>query len=155
MPEAKQLRIPRKARVYMPKKRQNGTAMSAEHKAKLSEGREHGRVVRRYLEALEANKPRRGRRRTSESIQKRLDAISSDLASSDPLTRLHLLQERRNLQTELDGMDETIDLTALEKDFVGVARTYAERKGITYDVWREAGVDPGVLKDAGISRRGQ
>ena len=29
---------------------------------------------------------------------------------------------------------------------------YGERKGITYAAWREAGVDPGVLRKAGIKR---
>ena len=36
--------------------------MSDAHKEALAEGREQGRAVRRYLEALEANKPRRGRK---------------------------------------------------------------------------------------------
>ena len=50
------------------KKRQR--AMSDEHKAALAEGREQGRVVRRYLEALESSRPKRGRRRTPETITK-------------------------------------------------------------------------------------
>ena len=36
--------------------------MSADHKAALAKGREEGRIVRRYLEALESNRPRRGRK---------------------------------------------------------------------------------------------
>ncbi len=44
--------------------------MSAEHKAALAKGREEGRAVRRYLEALEEQRPRRGRKRTPESIKK-------------------------------------------------------------------------------------
>jgi hypothetical protein len=43
--------------------------MSDEHKAALAEGRNQGRAVRRYLEALDAHKPRRGRKRTTESMQ--------------------------------------------------------------------------------------
>ena len=46
--------------------------MSDDHKAALAAGRNEGRAVRRYLEALEAHKPKRGRKRTPESIQKRL-----------------------------------------------------------------------------------
>ena len=49
--------------------------MSDSHKAALAEGREQGRAVRRYLEALEAHKPKRGRKRTPDSVQKRLAAI--------------------------------------------------------------------------------
>ena len=71
--------------------------MSDSHKAALAEGREQGRAVRRYLEALEAHKPKRGRKRTQESIEKRLAGIEEQLPDADPLTRLHLVQERMNL----------------------------------------------------------
>ena len=54
-------------------------SMTDEHKAALAEGREQGRVVRRYLEALESHRPRRGRRRTPESIAKRIAAIDEQL----------------------------------------------------------------------------
>jgi hypothetical protein len=53
--------------------------MSDDHKAALAEGREQGRAVRRYLEALDARRPKRGRRRSEESMRKRLEAIESDL----------------------------------------------------------------------------
>ena len=38
--------------------------MTAQHKAALAEGRSEGRAVKSYLEALEKNRPRRGRKRT-------------------------------------------------------------------------------------------
>ncbi|MDQ1502388.1 MAG: hypothetical protein QOD57_115, partial [Actinomycetota bacterium] len=37
--------------------------MSDEHKQALAEGRDQGRGVRLYLEALEKNRPKRGRKR--------------------------------------------------------------------------------------------
>jgi uncharacterized protein YicC (UPF0701 family) len=126
--------------------------MSAEHKAALAEGRTQGRAVRAYLEALEANRPKRGRKRTPESIKKRLDAIEGELSSDDKLQALHLRQERRDLQQELESMSETADLAGVEKEFVAAAKAYGERKGISYATWREAGVSPAVLKQAGISR---
>ena len=126
--------------------------MSDSHKAALAEGREQGRAVRRYLEALEAHKPKRGRKRTPESIQKRLSAIEEQLAAADPLTRVHLAQERMNLEAELAAGDNAVDITALEDGFVAAAGPYGQRKGITYAAWREAGVDPGVLRRAGIRR---
>ena len=52
--------------------------MSDSHKAALAKGREEGRVVRAYLEALETTKPRRGRKRTVESIRKKLAAIEKE-----------------------------------------------------------------------------
>jgi len=126
--------------------------MSVAHKQALAEGREQGRAVRRYLEALEAHKPKRGRKRTPESIQKRLATIEERVGSADPLSRLQLVQERMDLQRELAAGQQKVDLSGLEKDFVGAAKFYAERKGITYAAWREAGVDPAVLKKAGIGR---
>jgi hypothetical protein len=44
-------------------------AMSKQHKAALAVGRAEGLAVRRYLDALEAHKPKRGRKRTPESIE--------------------------------------------------------------------------------------
>jgi hypothetical protein len=126
--------------------------MSAEHKQALALGREQGRMVRRYLEALEANRPRRGRKRTPESMGKRLEGIDQQLATADPLTRLQLIQERMDLQAELAAKSEAVDLTALEDEFVKVAGEYGRRKGITYAAWREAGVDSAVLKRANIRR---
>ncbi len=124
--------------------------MSSSHKAALAEGREQGRAVRRYLEALEAHKPKRGRKRTPESVQKRLAAIDQKLAEADALTRLHLVQERMNLEQELASTDNTVDVQGLEDEFVAAAAPYGARKGITYAAWRHLGVDPGVLRRAGI-----
>lgn len=128
--------------------------MSQEHKEALAAGREQSRAVKRYLEALDAHKPRRGRKRTKDSIQKQLEGIETKLAGSDPLTRLNLLQERADLQAELNTEETGIDMTSLEDDFVKVARGYGDRKGISYAVWREVGVESSVLKRAGISRAG-
>jgi len=125
--------------------------MSAEHKAALAEGRTQGRAVRAYLEALDANRPKRGRKRTPDSIKKRLQTIENELPSADKLHALHLRQERRDLQQELTTMDSTVDLAEVEKDFIASAKSYGERKGISYATWREAGVSAAVLKQAGIS----
>jgi hypothetical protein len=126
--------------------------MSDEHKAALAQGRAEGRVVRDYLEALRSSKPKRGRKRTPESTQKRLDAIDAQLADAEPLAELKLVQERRDLQAELDSMGTTVDVGALESAFVKVAKGYSERQGISYASWREVGVEAGTLKRAGISR---
>lgn len=137
--------IPRRARA-------SKSAMSDEHKHALAVGREESRAVRRYLEALEAHKPKRGRKRTTESIQSRLRQIDDRINGADPLTRVHLVQERLNLETELATKEEAVDLKALEEGFVEAAKSYGERKGITYAAWRAAGVDANVLRRAGIPR---
>jgi hypothetical protein len=126
--------------------------MSADHKAALAKGREEGRVVRRYLEALEEHKPRRGRKRTPESIKRRLNSVDQQIAEADPLARLHLLQEREDLASELARNHASDDLLAAEKAFVKVAKAYGRRKGIAYSTWRQVGVSVPVLQKAGISR---
>src|SRR5512138_538329 len=100
-----------------PTKRRTMT-MTDEHKAALAEGRAQGRAVRRYLEALEAHKPKRGRKRTPESIQKRLDRIDVELADSYAVKRPELIQERLELQAELEASTESVDLSELEAEFV-------------------------------------
>jgi hypothetical protein len=126
--------------------------MTKAHKAALAEGREQGAVVRRYLEALNATKPRPGRRRSPESVAKRLAAIEKELETAEPLHRLHLRQERRRLLASQAETQGTVDLGALEKQFVKVAAAYGERKGIDYLTWREEGVPAAVLEKAGIAR---
>lgn len=42
------------------------------------------------------------------------------------------------------------DLDALEKGFVEHAKSYSERKGVSYTAWRQAGVPAAVLREAGI-----
>ena len=128
--------------------------MSQEHKNALAIGREQGRAVRRYLEALEAHRPKRGRKRTPDSIKRRLGDIETKLETADPLTRLQLVQERMNLEMELATKSEAVDIAALEEEFVAAAKEYGERKGISYGAWREAGVDAAVLKRAEIRRGG-
>ncbi|MCD9624565.1 hypothetical protein [Rhabdothermincola salaria] len=108
--------------------------------------------MRRYLEALEAHKPKRGRKRTPESMRKQLDRIESEIPTADPLKRLQLIQQRLDLQRDLSASEETVDLDALETEFVAAAKGYGERKGISYDAWRELGVPATTLKAAGISR---
>jgi len=74
------------------------------------------------------------------------------LADAAPLHRLQLVQERMDLERELDRFDAADDLTGLERDFVKVAKGYAERKGISYAAWRELGISADVLRKAGITR---
>jgi hypothetical protein len=138
----------------MPPRKQK-RSMSAEHKAALAEGRNLSRSVGRYLEALEAHKPKRGRKRTPESVKKNMAAVQESLKTASGARRLELIQQRRGLEVEMAGMQAgQPDLTALEKEFVRSAKGYSQRKGITYGAWREFGVPAEVLRKAGISRGG-
>lgn len=132
--------------------KQTTKTMSDDHKAALETGRSESRAVRAYLEALRASKPRRGRKRTVESINKRLAAIEDELASATAIDELRLVQERRDLTTELTTIDNGVDLGKLEADFVAVAKDYGQRKNISYGSWREVGVPAATLARAGIIR---
>ncbi|GAC1536901.1 MAG: hypothetical protein NVS3B12_20370 [Acidimicrobiales bacterium] len=127
-------------------------SMTDDHKAALALGREQGRSVRQYLEALEQHKPKRGRKRTPDSIKRRLSAIENELEDADALSRVHLIQERMDLENELAAKESTVDLGGLEDSFIKAAKEYGTRKGISYQAWREAGVAPAVLRKAGIGR---
>lgn len=129
--------------------------MTNAHKAALAAGREEARIVKGYLEALESVAPRkRGRKRTKDSINKRLGVIAKSLPEASALNRLQLLQEKANLEQELASQNSssTIDLEATRKGFVKVAKSYGARKGISYSTWRAAGVDAATLNDAGVNR---
>jgi uncharacterized protein YicC (UPF0701 family) len=126
--------------------------LTDQHKAAMAAGRTEGRAVREYLDALRSNKPRRGRKRTPDSITARLARIEEEIAVADPLDELRLIQERRNLSDELETMSARVDMTALEAEFVKIAKSYSQRQGISYATWREVGVEASVLKAAGISR---
>jgi hypothetical protein len=118
-----------------------------------SRGRDQARVVRRYLAALEADR-KGGRRRLSESISNRILKIDELLVTADPLNRLHLTQERIDLHGEQIryGNGVADDVSSLEKQFIKVARSYADRAGVSYAAWRQVGVHPEVLERAGIVR---
>ena len=134
----------------MPRRRT--VAMTTEHKAALAAGRTQGAAVRRYLEALESSKPRRGRRVTKESVANQLLAIEEKFAVADPLQRLHLIQLRKDLESRLGERAGTDNLAEHEAAFIKAAAEYGARKGIHYSTWREMGVSAAVLQKAGIGR---
>jgi hypothetical protein len=126
--------------------------VTEEHKAAMARGRVEGKAIGDYLDALDQHRPKRGRKRTPESIDKQLAAIDDKLASANAITRLGLVQQRLDLQRDRDALGVPVDLTPLEEAFVGAAKGYSERKGISYAAWREIGVPADVLKRAGIRR---
>ena len=126
--------------------------MSADHKAKLAQGRNESRIVAKYLEALAAGKGKRGRKRTPESISIQIARIDKEIVNAAPIRRLELTQKRYDLVGEHERLTSRIDLTSVEKDFVKIAKSYAGRNGISYSAFRELGVSADVLKRCGISR---
>lgn len=129
-------------------------AITKAHKEALAAGRRESTAVRRYLEWLEDNRPKRGRRRTPESIAKRLAAIDDEYESTSALKALQLAQERIDLTSELEALENQDDGSEARAEFVKYARAYAQRKGVSYAAFREVGVPAEVLREAGISRSG-
>ena len=112
-------------------------------------------AVRDYLKALEQSAPRRGRRRTTESVGRQLAALEGEMAGAAAVTkRLSLIQQRIDLEADLEALSQTasVDLSALEAGFVTHAAAYGGRRGISYAAWREVGVSSATLKSAGIRR---
>jgi len=126
--------------------------MSDDHKAALAEGRRQGAAVRTYLEALEQNRPTRGRKRSAESIERKLSEIEAALPSATGEQRLKLIQARTDAERNLRKASEKFDIASAERAFVDAAASYSERKGIEYATWREFGVPANVLQAAGIAR---
>src|ERR687890_2879902 len=93
------------------------------HKAAMAQGRTESRAISAYLEALESHRPKRGRKRTPESIDKRLATIDASLESASPVKRLSLIQERLDLLPERETPQSKVDLTGLEDDFVSPPRS--------------------------------
>lgn len=130
--------------------------MSDEHKAALEAGRSKSRKVKAFLVAnKQRNAPKkRGRKRSLEAIQSRLEAIQLELVDADVLKEVQLIQEEANLERELKEQTGTNlsdgDFEALRQDFILVALDYSVAKGIARSTWRKVGVDAKTLTDAGI-----
>lgn len=128
-------------------------AMSAEHKAALAKGRTEARAIRAYLDAMEHKG--RARRATPETLRKRIKGLEERIAAAEnPLSRVDLIQQRLDAEQQLKeaGAQESVDVKALESDFVKYVKSYSKRKSITYAAWREEGVPADVLRRAGIPR---
>ena len=111
-------------------------------------------AVRDYLKALEQNAPRRGRRRTPESVERQLAVLEGEMEGASVTKRLGLIQERIDLEADLEALQQagSVDLSALEAGFATHAAAYGGRRGISYAAWREVGVSSATLKSAGIRR---
>ncbi len=124
--------------------------MSQDHKTALALGRKESRAIRAYLDALASKKP--GRPATKETLEKRLTDVVTKIDQSDnPLESLELVQKRIDLEAALSQVQSSEDFDDLEAGFVAHAKSYSERKGISYTAWREIGVPAATVRAAGIA----
>ena len=126
--------------------------MTDDHKAALASGRAQGRAIGHYLDAVAAHKPKRGRQRTQDTVARQMQETEGALRTATGTARVELVQQKRNLEVELAGMQAQVNLSALEAAFVEHAQAYAQRKEISYAAFREVGVAAEVLDRAGIKR---
>lgn len=134
-----------------PKKR----VVSSEQKAAMATGRSESAAIKNYLKGLELTRPKRGRKRTPDSINQRLVTIADEMdATTDPMRRLTLTQEEIDLNRELEKLESKVevDMESLEQGFIAAAAGYSERKGISYSAWRKVGVPASLLSAAGVPR---
>ena len=125
--------------------------MTQSHKDALKDGRERGQIVRRYLNAIESAKPRRGRPITPEGLRKSIEKIDANLATEkDPLRKLDLVQSKIKKQKDLEEFESPIDMVALENECVRVAKDYNDSKQLSPEAWLDLGVPRDVLRRAGI-----
>jgi hypothetical protein len=128
-------------------------SMSAAHKNALAAGRNDSAAVSRYLDAL--NTPRqRGRKVSAATLRTRLRKAEGRVATSVGVARVLAHQDIRDLRARLarSGENAAGDIKKLEQAFVQVAKRFAQRRGISYAAWRDAGVPADVLKRTGIPR---
>lgn len=130
--------------------------LTPDHKEAMVQGRTQARAVRSYLDALAANRPKRGRRRSPERLAAQLAKTRDQLENGDldRLKRLHLVAESHRLAEELESMvDNPADRVAeTEGPFIEVAAEYAKAHEITHSAFVELGVNPKVLAKAGVRR---
>jgi hypothetical protein len=138
--------------VAVMKKKRGPKMVSGAHRAAMAVGRAESRAVSEYLDMLVATRPKRGRKRTADTINARLVAIEAEFDEAALLARVGLIQERMDLEAEPVAMDDKVDVAEFEAAFVAVANSYSRRRGISYAAWREIGVAAVVLREAGISR---
>ena len=88
---------------------------------------------------------------TKASLQKKLSTIDLKMKSeTNPLKRLDLMQTRADTEKALGSVESTVDPEELVAGFVAHAKSYSQRKGISYSTWRQFGVPAEVLRKAGI-----
>jgi len=126
-------------------------AMSDEHKAALARGRNEARAIKQYLEVLATRKP--GRSVNPERLQKRVAELEAKIAAEpDPMRALEMRQARLDAEAALAKAPEAAYVESIEAGFIAQAKSYSDRKSISYPAWREQGVPAAILAKAGIAR---
>jgi hypothetical protein len=122
--------------------------------AKRGQGRQQSdeevaAIVRRYLSLIEVHPIRRGRRRSPERLQARIAELQAS-PPSDPVERLEQIQERLDLEGELERLAALEDIASIEDEFVAALPRFLQQRHISYTALKEMGVPTVVLRRAGL-----
>ena len=118
-----------------------------------TQARVEAQAVRAYLKgvAVVAANRKPGRRKSPQQV---IDETTLKLETEpDPLEKLKLTQKLFDAKKQLKCAEDSLDMAALESDFVKHGGSYGERHKIGYDAWREMEVPAGVLRTIGVTRR--
>lgn len=107
------------------------------------------RTIRRYLEGLEEGW---NIQVDAEPIRARLTQVQADIVVASPVQRVQLIQERLDLQAQLEEAETDWGWDQIEADAIAVMAEWAESRGLSYKALRQAGVPAAALKAAGIAR---
>ena len=126
--------------------------MSDEHKAALAQGRRESRAIKGYLVAL-------GQTKAGSSCHERIPGAKAQRFGCEDRVRVRSIEAcRSGAATFGDGSSARVDgairriSESWKRDSSQVAKSYSERKGISYSAWREIGVSADVLRRAGIAQ---
>ena len=126
--------------------------ITEEQKIAMQVGRIEVTIVRNYLNSLR-EKAKPGRRRTVESVERAQQRVDEKIdGCRDPYDLLLLIQERRDLADEHARLEAARNDDVLRDEFIAIAKDFSDRKGVSYEAWREVGVPAAVLQQAGVKR---
>jgi hypothetical protein len=114
--------------------------MTEQAKENMQMGAKAMRAVEAYLVYINQYKTR-GRPLSSKSIQDKMDSETILAKKVILIAKLHEAIRREELAQE----EET-----LKQEFVKYAPWFSDQHGVTYQAWREIGVNAFVLTEAGI-----
>jgi hypothetical protein len=109
-------------------------------------------IVKSYLELIHS--PIHKGTAEFRNPEAQLKAIETELENATTLPKkLDLIQRRIDILEFIESRNQKRDSELVETKFVSVAKSYSQRKRISYAAWREMGVPARVLKEAKIERR--
>ena len=133
-----------------PGRRRGPIRLTDAHKQALAAGREESRHVRAYLDALDSSRQRRVRRRPVAEAKAELTEVTREVESATGFRRLELISRRIELENELGSESAEAELRKLRDMFVRHAASYARRRGIPRQAFKEWGVPAADVREAGI-----